>query len=407
LSWGFAVQAFNSDCDRRVDFRPETDVNSTNIICGSGITAFDTGEDFLGLSISFVHIITLRTPPGGVPGIDRNHRNTLQKGLVCDKTSQLIERPFSESFPLALSNSYSLPDALEIFKGNRPMGAFCLGNNTFGNNVIRVFLESAFTARKFLEMPLGRLRSFLLKSFFQGVYFLPDMIYHLSGERFSIGIGGKIHDAHVNTKKAFGIDGSSIRNIDHDVQEELPSGSREIRLTTHLVPVKGSIVAEDHGKKETPFDRGQLGVRQILKENKLPVIFNSRVLLEKMLAFPIRLVAVGDLGDGPDNELGLKFRKFFSGIEINKMVQFHLIKCFSLKSLSRNPIAGPVELLHRLKKSFGLFFSRDQFDFQCLFHAIIIGKNITYVKHLTERNIAFLPSLDERTVQERVPCDKA
>ena len=113
----------------------------------------------LRLPIGFITIPANGTGPGGLFWIDKNHRNTLHNGFVCDKTSQLIKRPFSESFPLALSNSCPIPDSLEIFKGNGSTGVFCLGNNAFGNNVGCIALESFFMAGKFLEMALGRLRS--------------------------------------------------------------------------------------------------------------------------------------------------------------------------------------------------------------------------------------------------------
>jgi hypothetical protein len=41
---------------------------------------------------------------------------------------------------LALSNHCPAVESLEILKGNTSSGAFCLGNDSFGKTVIRVFI---------------------------------------------------------------------------------------------------------------------------------------------------------------------------------------------------------------------------------------------------------------------------
>ena len=322
----------------------------------------------LRLPIGFITRPANGAGPGGIPWIDKNHRNTLHKGFVCDKTSQLIERPFSESFPLALSNSYPLPDSLEVFKGKGSMGAFCLGNNAFGNNVVCIALESFFTARKFLEMPLGRLRSCLLERLFQSRDLLSDRIDSLSRKRFSVGVCRERDNSQIDPQKSLGIDGGSVRNIDHDVQEELPFEEDQIRLTAHLVPVKGSVMAKNKGNLDSSLEGGKRCSGQVPERKRPFVIFHSGIFLEKMPVFPVRLVTVGDLGNRPDNGLGRQDLKRFPHLDIEKVMEVVGIEHFRLEGFFGNPVAHLVELFHRLKKSLGLFIRWCQFGFQCDFH---------------------------------------
>ena len=105
-----------------------------------GVFTDQTGEMFLRLSVVFFAMSTNRACAGGVSWIDDHHGNTFQNSLVGDKASQLVKRPFSESFLLALSNHCPAVESLEILKGNTSSGAFCLGNDSFGKTVIRVFI---------------------------------------------------------------------------------------------------------------------------------------------------------------------------------------------------------------------------------------------------------------------------
>ena len=357
-------------------------------------------------SVAFFAMSTNRACAGGVSWINQNHGNPFQNSLVGDKASQLVKRPFSKSFPLALSNHCPAIESLEILKSDSPPGAFCLGDDSFGNTVIRVFLKSRFFARHFLKVALSRLRSFLLKRFFKGVDLFPNLIHRFSGERFSIGVGGEIHDAHIDSEKLFRVIGCSVRNIDHEIQEKLPAGGGEIRLSKHLVPVERSVMAEDQRNGDPSVDSRKRSMGQGLERKESPVVFHGGMSLEGVERFLFRPVAVGDLGNGPDDHLGGEGGKPLPRFKIDQMVEFHLVRRSGLEGLSGNPVAGVVEQLHRLQKRFGLFFGRVEFDLQCFFHNLIIGSDISYVNLLTEKSGAFLPSPDETTIQERVSCAK-
>ena len=174
-------------------------------------------------------------------------------------------------------------------------------------------------------------------------------------------------DPHIDSETLFGVIRCSVRNIDHEIQEEFPAGGGEIRLSEHLVPVERSVMAEDQRNGDPSVDRGHGSVGEGLERQKTLVVFHGRMLFERMERFLLRPVAAGDLGNGPDDHLGGEGGKHLLRFKIDQMVEFHLVRCSGLEGLSGNPVAGLVEALDRLQKRLGLFFCRGQFDLQYFF----------------------------------------
>ena len=258
--------------------------------------------------------------------------------------------------------------------------------------MVRVFLKSSLPARHLFQVSFGRLRSLLLKRFFQRVEFLPNPSYRFSGERLSIRIRGEIHNAHIHSQKLLRIGWNCIGNVDHDIQEELPPGGCEIRLAAHHVPVDRRVMAEDQGNGDSSVDRGDGSVGQGFEGEEPLVVFHRGIFPEGMKRLLLWLVTVGDLGDGAYDHLGGQGRKPLPGLEIHQMVQFHLAKNFRLEGLSGDPVTGFIKLLHGRKKSLGLFLRRCQFDFNRFIHIYTVFNIRFVVNHSTEKNIAFLPS---------------
>lgn len=116
------------------------------------MAAGQTDKLCLSFPVLFVSVPADRTPLRGVRGINKEYRHPCKFCLVLEKRCQFIECPFSKRFVYRLSNRFPRSDSLEIFKGNRPIRVFCGLNKIFGNAVVGVALEPAFTATDLLEM---------------------------------------------------------------------------------------------------------------------------------------------------------------------------------------------------------------------------------------------------------------
>ncbi len=184
-------------------------------------------------------------------------------------------------------------------------------------------------------------------------------------------------DPRIDSETLFGVIGCSVRNIDHEIQEELPAGGGEIRLSEHLVPVERSVMAEDQRNGDPSVDGRKRSMGQGLERQKTLVILHGGLFLEKVERFLLRPVAAGDLGNGPDDHLGGEGGKPLPRFKIDQMVEFHLVRCSGLEGLSGNPVAGLVEALDRLQKRLGLFFGRGQFGLQYFFHRPITGNIVS------------------------------
>ncbi len=92
-------------------------------------------------------------------------------------------------------------------------------------------------------------------------------------------------DPRIDSGKLFGVIGCSVRNIDHEIQEELPAGGGEIRLSKDLVPVEWSVMAEDQRNGDPSVDGRKRSMGQGLERQKTLVILHGRCFLKEWRDF--------------------------------------------------------------------------------------------------------------------------
>ena len=132
------------------------DIHSRDMVGVAGVPTRSTGEQTLLLAISFIHIPTLRTRPGGVARVHQNQPHPRPLRLVGDLLSQIVEAPGIPLPPLALSNRYPLQDTLQVLQGNPATGVFRPLHQLLRNPMI--FLPAL------LQQALGRLRALALQA---------------------------------------------------------------------------------------------------------------------------------------------------------------------------------------------------------------------------------------------------
>ncbi|GIV22052.1 MAG: hypothetical protein KatS3mg023_3803 [Armatimonadota bacterium] len=117
------------------DGSPARNIASSDGISRPSEAAADTPEMRLRRTVGFCHMPAGGAGPGGVPGIDKDHRNACQTSLILDEGAKLMERPTVLDATLSLLNREPFADALEVFRGDAATGAFGLRDQLLADDV--------------------------------------------------------------------------------------------------------------------------------------------------------------------------------------------------------------------------------------------------------------------------------
>jgi hypothetical protein len=140
------------------------DIHSSDRVGVAGVPARSTEEQTLRLSIGSIHIPTLRTGPGSVARVHQDQRNPCPLRLVGNLLSQIEETPGMLLPPLAFSNRYPVPDALQILRGNPAAGVFRPLHQFLRNPMIFLPGKPPFLLAALLQQTFGRLPTLALQA---------------------------------------------------------------------------------------------------------------------------------------------------------------------------------------------------------------------------------------------------
>ena len=293
------------DCDRPVYGGPFCNVPGGIEIRLEGETASMAEKVGLGFSVPAGDMPAAAAFLGAVPGIDGPQQNAPQPCLVFDEASQLPEGPFSEPLPLRLANRD--PKALQILDGDGPSGVFGHGDDPFGDDVIDVPFESGLAPREALEMPFGRLCAAPLKRGLDLCGALSRRIDPLPGEDLPIGGHHNVLDPEIHAQEALDRLDLLLGQLDALKEKPLPISVDKIPLSLDageepwVVAEKGDLEPSPHEPKTgDPF-------LPLIPQN--PAIVGDRPEEpEAPKPLSVKLVRIGDLGNGADHGLGGKPR---------------------------------------------------------------------------------------------------
>ena len=162
-------------------------------------------------TIGFVNVTTGRTGAAGVPRVNQEYGNACTFRFVGHESTKLEERPTMQSCPLRATNRNPLPNAPQVFQGNRSICVFRFGNQLFADAVIDVFGKTAFFSRQPLEFAFGRPCTFGLQFSPQAAVTVAHMVDMAGRVDFSITIYGDVHYTQVNPQCIFHIEQVSVR----------------------------------------------------------------------------------------------------------------------------------------------------------------------------------------------------
>ena len=291
-----------------------------------------------------------------VSGINENHRYASKFGLVGQKLFQLREGPVGMSRALPTPNSCPGADAFEILKGNPTFGALRGLDDLLRDAVICVPLKASLSARQRLEPSLTAACADGLKFLAAAVIPLSCVLNLRTGEVLSIGCGGKIHNAKVNSEPAFCIIGIGCFNFTSLVNVEVAIAKDKLSTAQAVFQHLLLMLATNEGNVQAAFDavNGNLLLVVGLPREILAVVRKCSERFEAALGLAVKFVGVSHLCDRSHSHLGRE-RELLTSIIVDQLMQVILAKRLGLPGPRADPVAGGVSCLKCPLENGGLF----------------------------------------------------
>lgn len=159
-----------------------------------------TQEITLARTVLLGAMPTSRTGARGVRRIDEQHRNPGSLRFIGYQLSQLVECPGQPFVTLALSDRAALVDISQLFQRECLVAAPCFVNQLFADVMVHPRHKPGLFATDFLQMPLRRLRAFVLKALSQPqepAAALADLLARIG---IALTVDGDIDDTQVNSE---------------------------------------------------------------------------------------------------------------------------------------------------------------------------------------------------------------
>lgn len=355
------------------------------------MTTTDTKECSLIGAIAFINTTTYGAGTRGIAWINGHNRHTGYPRLVLNLLAQIVKRPCGMLPSLALLNSCSFPDTLQIFEGNTERVTLSLFNNPFGDGVIDLFRHARFFAAALLEQTAGGLSALALQFTAQFCVTFTQAVEMISRVSLAHRIGGDVFDTQVYPKKFFNVLRFGLFNF---------AGSKEIELTIHQYQIAFTPLvieqfklarASQEGDAQSAINRpdGYFLFGDVPAEDSI-IVGDRAVGFEVALGFVVQFVGVCYFTQTANSQLGRKVKLDFQ-IVVNHLLQPKLIKDPAVPGYITDVIAGGVSLFECFKKGLMLLWGRLQFDFSGQFHRKIVP-HYQLVDKFTEEDLRpFLP----------------
>lgn len=304
----------------------------------------------------------------------------MQLRLVGQKCTKLEETPIAMSSTLLLANCYPFADARQIFDGDTARGVFSNPDNTLGNHVVRVFLESLLSARQLAQAAFGAFRANVLQDVTALLMPLATGFNLCAAEGLPIATRRNVHDAQVNSYPTIRLALFWLSHITDLMQVKPAVAVNQIRLTAqgakHLLLAR----ATDKRNLQSPADCPDGDNAFVCVPCKDTGIIADAALRSKQPFRPLVFaVGVGHLANRMERNLSRK-PKSLPYIAVGEFLQTDAAKVPVLPSLFTDVITGCIHLLHRVQQGIGLFGRRSQLHLGNEFHGLSIAHSSNMCK---------------------------
>lgn len=318
-------------------------------------------------TISFINATTYRTSTAGIPGVNKDYRNTNPCCFVCYVLAKLKERPIGMSRPLFATNR-SLANAAQIFQSDGTTSVLRFLYETPTDRVINVALKSGLLARNISKFALCGFGLFLLKVIAAVFVFAAVMLYVLSAKRLSVAVNSQVHDAQVAAQNVVDILLFWRFNITSCQKVEFALDKGKIAFAT-LGKEKFHLAHSSSKWDYLPavYRPNRNGHLEYLPGKNAVIESDCPKWLECAFDFTIYFVSIGNFRDAAHYHLSSKI-ELLADIVISQFVEWKLAKSFVFPRLLGDIVAGSVSRLKCLFECVGLFWRGEQLYFCGKFH---------------------------------------
>ena len=376
--------------DWRIDCRPTTNIDRRDVVSQANEPADHTGELGLRRTIGFSNVTTSRTGTTGVSGINQDHRDTGAFGFVGHESTQLVESPAVQGCPLRATNRYPLPNALQIFQGNRSMGVFRFGNQLFADAVVGVFGKTAFFSREPLEFAFGRARPFGLQFGPQAALTVARVVDMAGRVDLPVAVHGDIGDTRVNPQCTFTRNRFWLVHFTGGGKEE--HTRRQPQVAFPLPRLQQFQLPFPTYKRDAkpPINRpNRHGLVLQSPRQDAVIVGDTTRCFERAFRFAVMFVSVGNFGDNPHSHLRRQ-PKLIPHQPIAPVMEVVLPKGFGFPGRMTDPLTGSAGLFQRAPERACLFRGGEQFDLGNQFHAIHCSTNVLLFQDFKRLLLTFL-----------------
>lgn len=290
------------------------------------------------------------------------HPNTRTHRLIGDTGLQLSERPRVECCALRPSSPDPRANMRQIFDGNRPLRAFGLRNNPFGENVVDVFGKPALLTGQLPQTAAAAACAELLELVPQPPMAIAHVLERSSAVDLPVAIRGDVRYTQVDAKHIVNI--TWLRGFDLGSGEQIPVASYKrqigfaapegkqlaLPLATHKRDVLPSVTCPDRSSSVL------VGVGE-----DAIIIGNRATWRKRALCLPIQLVRIRDFGDTAHRELGGEAKRL-THRTVGQPVDWKLAKRFAVPRHLTDVVTGSVRRLKCALQGVRLFGCGKEFQ---------------------------------------------
>ncbi len=294
--------------------------------------------------------------------------NTFQRSLIDDKRLELRKGPGMECCALRPASLHPRANVREIFKRNRPLRAFGLRNNPFGETVVDMFSKSALLAGQLPQAAVTAERAKFLQFAPEPPMPVAHVLDDLSAVGRAVTIGGDIGHAQIDSEHAVNVLRFGFLSIARYQQIPvaamiehfaltLPGGEQgALSFSTNERDCLPSVKCPDRDKR---VEHGE-------REDTV-IVGNRAVGPKRPPHLPIQLIRIRDFGNTAHGELRGKSERL-AHVLINQLMEGKLAECLSREGNTADVVARRIGCLKRALECISLFRRGQQFQLNGQFH---------------------------------------
>jgi len=296
------------------------------------------------------------------------HRHTRTQCLIGDKRLKLGEAPSVECCALRPSSPHPRANVRQIFDGNRPLCAFGLRNNLFGDHMVDVLGEAGFLPSKNPQTATTAQGAKPLQFVSEPPMAIAHVLDRAPAVDFPIAIDGNVRHTQIDAQRAFDINQIGIVNIDGGEQIPIAAHEGEVALAFTEWQQRFLMVAAHEGDSGPAVqcpDRHRR-IRQGKREDAI-IVGNRGCRAKCALGFRVQLVGVSDFRQDANSHLRSQSERF-AHILIAQLLERELPKRARVPSDLANVVAGFVRPNQRAMQRIRLIGRGQEFQLYCKFH---------------------------------------